>query len=118
MKNLTILIMFSLVGCASQKKKEVMEVKEEPCLYEAPESTKCAVGKYIDLDACLKGAESCDPNCVDEAEDFDSSVNQMKSSPIELFKCNGEIIPVIDKTDLGDHWMVIPTTGYPKDCKK
>lgn len=108
--------MFLVVGCASQPKKEAVVVTEEKCLYQEPE--KCAVGKYIDLDACMKGTDACDLGCEDDPESFDDSVQKMKSSPIELFKCNGEAIPIIDKTDLGTHWMVIPLTGHPKDCNK
>ena len=111
--------MFLVVGCASQPKKEAVVLTEEKCLYEEPEANrKCAVGKYVDLDACLKGSESCDMGCNEEGEDFDASVEKMKSSPVELFKCNGEAIPIVDKTDLGTHWMVIPLTGHPKDCNK
>lgn len=97
MKQLTLIITFlTLCSCSSiEKTKEI--------------------GEKYNIQECLE--KECELGCEE-----DSAEEEVPASSPDLtnliMNCNGKQILVIDKTDLGNQWLVISETGQSLYCNK
>lgn len=82
------------------------------CSCSSTQKTK-EIGKAYKIQECLE--KECDLGCDEDSQNDSSSSADLTNL---FMDCNGKQIIVIDKTDLGNQWLVISDTGQTVYCNK